>query len=628
VGKTSKIGIDANKEQTGSQSRTTKPTVDVAIVGAGPAGLYAAWRILSDPAYQKKTIALFDAADRVGGRILSVTLPQVPYVTELGAMRYLPEQILTRSLIENQLQLEHSDFIFDTAGYVLRGKRISQEDLNKAKSAVPQQNIFPYAVENFEIAKSPIELIVLSIQRALRVLEMPKVERAKEARGVLVTTLRRKLKKLDENTAMQNLVRHFTEAEWRLIKRYGHIDGRPLYTIGFWDLLQQFLSPEGYNLAHDGSGYQSIMSMWNAADAIVWFLSDFAGSPYRTISAGMNQLIERLCAEILNKTGERARARFANEIKVFNLGWELRNLRQRVTGEHRSIELTFGIGEFVGRTTTVPERTIVADTVILALPQPALKSLKFHGFQIEPSDSNEQTAFRLNETLNAVTANPLFKAFVFYEKPWWRDETSPSCFRVFTDLPLRQVYHFGSDRQSQSVSTSGDRRSSCMVLLYSDARFAEYWKRLDAMSERDQRYFSAEFESLLDKEARAKFEQILKANGTGEAVLARIQDQLAKVTGETVPEPITLILKHWSDKPYHAGWHAWNMGAQSWVVAEALVRPFLDANLFTCGEAFSGEQGWIEGALKSAERVLERLGLSQPAWVDKTEYARQKELWN
>ena len=62
--------------------------------------------------------------------------------------------------------------------------------------------------------------------------------------------------------------------------------------------------------------------------------------------------------------------------------------------------------------------------------------------------------------------------------------------------------------------------------------------------------------------------------------------------------------------------------------AEKLVRPFLDSNLFICGEAFSSEQGWIEGAFKSAERVLERLGVpSPPSWVDPAEYEEQRELW-
>jgi hypothetical protein len=203
-------------------------------------------------------------------------IPGVPYVTDLGAMRYLPEQILIRSLVEDHLQLKHSGFQFETDGYYLRGKCISQKAIDLAKTADPPRNVFPYAVDESENGKTPVELIVLSIQRALHVLQMPNLQTGQETPGVRVAALRRKLGDLDEQTLVPNLMGRFTGTEWKFIKRYGHIDGRPLYDIGFWDLIRKFLTPEGYNLAHDGRGGCQHL---NAADAIVWFLSDFAGSP-------------------------------------------------------------------------------------------------------------------------------------------------------------------------------------------------------------------------------------------------------------------------------------------------------------------------------------------------------------
>ena len=130
----------------GNFEKLERADVDVAVVGAGVAGLYVAWRLLLDPAYATKSIALFDTAERVGGRILSVTMPDIPYVTELGAMRYLPDQILIRSLIEDRLQLEHSEFSFETRGYFLRGKYISQEAINLAKATNSPKNVFGYDV--------------------------------------------------------------------------------------------------------------------------------------------------------------------------------------------------------------------------------------------------------------------------------------------------------------------------------------------------------------------------------------------------------------------------------------------------------------------------------------------------
>lgn len=604
------MAVQQNSDETINDSNTD---VDIAIVGAGPAGLYVAWRLLQEPTLKSKTIALFDAADRTGGRVLSVSLPEVPYVSELGAMRYVPEQVLVQTLIEEKLQLDTVEFQFDTTGYLLRGMYVSHNELNT----------LPYNVDASEKGKSPIQLIVLAILRALRDLDLPEVESEKEAKGLRVAALREKLKTLNEETPPDNLVTYFSGHEWRLIKRFGCIDGRRLYQMGFWDLVQRYLTQEGYHLAHDGSGYQSILSMWNAADALVWYLADFTGSPYKTIISGMGELIQRLEHDIRNRAIELE----SDTIGVINLGWALKHI-ELVRSESTHFNLGFRVGEFLPSSSGISYKTISTRKVILALPQPALKAIGIKNLQIEADDSGDQATMRFNALLDSVTANSLFKAFIVYEQPWWNDEATPTSFRMFTDLPLRQVYHFGTNRQCPSMRTTTDRRPTCLLLVYSDSRYAEYWKRLDQMSRGDQKYYLGRFEDSLDSDARQKFQNTIQDHGTGEAVLTRLQDQLRQLSEKsTLPDPITIIAKHWSDPPFYGGWHAWNMGYRSWVIAERLVQPFLDAELFTCGEAFSSEQGWIEGALKSAERVLERLGIGPPEWVNKARYQEQRALW-
>lgn len=45
-------------------------------------------------------------------------------------------------------------------------------------------------------------------------------------------------------------------------------------------------------------------------------------------------------------------------------------------------------------------------------------------------------------------------------------------------------------------------------------------------------------------------------------------------------------------------------------------RPVADCDLFICGEAYSCAQGWTEGALESAEAMLEEhFGLDRPGWA-------------
>ena len=52
------------------------------------------------------------------------------------------------------------------------------------------------------------------------------------------------------------------------------------------------------------------------------------------------------------------------------------------------------------------------------------------------------------------------------------------------------------------------------------------------------------------------------------------------------------------------GVHQWAIGANDRQVIKDLVEP-LD-NLFTCGEAFSDYQGWVEGALRSSDLVMQQ----------------------
>jgi lysine 2-monooxygenase len=594
----------------------------VAIIGAGPAGLYCAWRLLQDPAFQDKRIRLFDAAGEPGGRVLTVALPQVPYVCELGAMRYLQDQILVHSLVE-KLELERADFSFENAGYCLRGRFIGADKFKKPNGGIATYEV-PYKVEPGEEWKSPVELIVLGIQRGLRELRI-------EAPGSVVTRdvlqrLQRKLDALGRNDLV-NLYEEFSAQEWRLIKRYGSIRGEPLFKIGFWDLIQFNLSDEAFNLAHDGSGYQSILDMWNAADAVLWYLADFAGSSYKTIVGGMATLTRRLHSDIesmIARRGPRGEA-------AFTPYWELRSIEHRAGTSDGPFRLTFAIENFVhpeqGRR---PAKTIRADKVILALPQPALKALAISGLKIDEKDNDDLALANFHALLDTVTANPLFKAFLIYPDTWWTPETvSSSCFRVFTDLPLRQVYHFSAkDWKCPLLPSTLDATKFSMLLLYSDSRYGDYWKCLDDISGLDERYYSEKFQKSLGAAVWHAYDPLLERHGTSDLVMKRVRTQLAKVTGrEEVPPPSVAILRHWSDPPFHAGWHSWNVGFESWKVASRLVRPFLGAELFSCGEAFSSEQGWIEGALKSAERVLHGLGLPPPSWVDPQEFESHMERW-
>jgi monoamine oxidase len=83
-----------------------------------------------------------------------------------------------------------------------------------------------------------------------------------------------------------------------------------------------------------------------------------------------------------------------------------------------------------------------------------------------------------------------------------------------------------------------------------------------------------------------------------------------------IPKPYTAIFKDWRDDPFGGGWHFWNPRTKPWKIMQEMRRPKPDRHVYVCGEAYSGNQGWVEGALTSAEIMLEEsFGLPRPAWL-------------
>jgi len=49
-----------------------------------------------------------------------------------------------------------------------------------------------------------------------------------------------------------------------------------------------------------------------------------------------------------------------------------------------------------------------------------------------------------------------------------------------------------------------------------------------------------------------------------------------------------------------------------------MLKPVENDDIFIAGEAYSIGQGWVEGALTTAETMLEEyFGLQRPSWLDK-----------
>ena len=68
--------------------------------------------------------------------------------------------------------------------------------------------------------------------------------------------------------------------------------------------------------------------------------------------------------------------------------------------------------------------------------------------------------------------------------------------------------------------------------------------------------------------------------------------------------------------PYGGGWHEWKAGYRLDEIMCRMRKPVRGQDIFIVGEAYSFGQGWVEGALDTAESTLEEFfGLPQPEWL-------------
>lgn len=549
--------------------------VDYAIIGGGCAGTYTAWRLST--AFPNRSIHLYEE-DRIGGRLLTLRLSGCSDVPlELGGMRYSPNQIFISSLLP-VLKLDWKTFDYPMRFFYLRDYRF-------VPGATP-----PYHLDPEETSKSADELILFGIRRALQNVSFDSF-----APATSVQSLQNKIAGLlkDPDWPRFSLLK---ASEWELIRRHGQVRGTALHAMGFWNLLHAFLSSEAYFFSHDGLGYQSVLANWNAAEAIPWFLKDFESPKYRTIVGGM----ERLPVELA---------------RLFEGGGGTRHVVHRLTevnvpqNENEPFSITLWNGKEEKKV------KIQVRHLVLALPKEALKRISFNGLTSDQLKKWERD-------LESVRGNPLFKLFLAYKTPWWQHLSGHSLApgRAVTDLPIRQVYYYyGHEQEPTAADSVGGEPLALLMASYSDARYVDFWKPV--LRRGDQPVYRK------DVELSAEDSQLLGPFGASERMVRKAHRQIVNLhidnrgNPNSIPEPCLGLVMDWSRAPFYAGWHTWEPRRRPWLVRQRMKQPFKGSRIYVCGEAFSCEQGWVEGALRSAELVVNLLGVAPPEWVPQEAYS-------
>ena len=162
------------------------------------------------------------------------------------------------------------------------------------------------------------------------------------------------------------------------------------------------------------------------------------------------------------------------------------------------------------------------------------------------------------DLLNAVEEVPLLRIYAKYPvndgKVWFKNIK-----RTITNNYIRHIIPI-------------DYENGLIMIIYIDSEYAEMWN-----------------------------DSIISNN---KSVIDRLHKEIKILFKIEPPEPEYIKYYYWNN-----GLHVWKPGYNPQKLYKEILKPFKDELIFVCGESFSLQQGWIEGALETTYDVLEKIKL-------------------
>ena len=554
----------------------------IAVVGAGIAGMFCAYVLGKNG----RKVDLFEASDRLGGRIRTIRLDRknkdlpewtretMEFYAEFGPMRVeLEKQRLLKALLDH-LDIKTKDVTDDKKNdepYLIDFPSYS----SPASEHDPQYELRPE-----EEGKTPLELLEMALLRIVLHLEVSadngdggdceqqELCDFKKKQGKLRTSVM-----LAAATSQPTLhifeewTQQLTQDDYWVIQTQGKIlrpdekQATPLYAVGFWNLLSNYLSHNAITKLRDlGTFYHLLPENPNAAEWLVWWLLGFSITEnLQGISGGMECIIEKLHEKIDQLP----------EVEI-NLEHKLKSVCKAEDGKLGLIFSGETCEEFY-------------DHLVLALPRRALEKVVanshgVHGRGVFPGE--------IEDLVHSAFGFPMVKVFAVVKNRWWERENMAN--RFATRIPTREL-HYWKGRTKESRQG--------LIMAYTDRPASVFWSNYVPPGE--QQDVTRSDQSTLQDAFwdRLKRKLVQYINQTGDVHIS-------------VRDILWCGIRDWGRAPFSGANHAWRPERLYWVVMRRLADMKVEgceARIHVCGEAYSDYHGFIEGPLRSSYYVLRRI---------------------
>lgn len=536
-------------------STLTKNT-DILIVGAGVAGLYTAYRLLEQNS--KKKVVILDRLNRTGGRLDSdLVAIKDPYddkdsivKEEEGGMRFEDSMAELMSLFSAlNLCKDAVYFPMTTNRYFFRGHSFTEAESKKNNNAIWGEL---YDLEPAEQNQSPGYILNVIYKRILNV------------------------------NGVENVPKKPTPEFWQKFRLEFTWDGVELYKWQLGGLIRNMgYSEECLTMLTDTLGFRGpFQGLPNAGEA--WqILEDFPADPqYFTLKRGFSSLIRKLEEKVIQLGG------------IIHTGINVNT----INGTKGDYTINVSIAE-KGESAYVFEQdtasaTIHAKQIVLAIPSRAM-SLLFAASPVLHLNKNSRTFWK---DINSIQSMSLLKINLYFDRPWWADGSTgqPAVLAgpSFADLPINSIYPFYTVQTATGVPDNG---KPAALTIYCDFTNTIFWQGLQNVG--------AKFDSPLQKEHSEKPQVLFPAS---EKVVEEAIKQIKSLfSTHYVPEPVLTSYRSWDgENDFPHAYHQWALNTNDREVIARMVKPLDDEDIFTCNETWSDMQGWVNGSLRSSEKML------------------------